>query len=93
MPTYEYECTGCGLVFEEEKAITAPARQRCPKCRHKVKQLISGGVGIMFKGTGFYVNDSRGKSQPPASESTPEPAAAKPATDKPKTTATKPAAD
>jgi len=63
MPTYEYECTGCGLVFEEERPITAPARQRCPKCRHKVRRLISGGTGILFKGSGFYVTDSRGKKE------------------------------
>lgn len=61
MPTYEYECTGCGLVFEEERPITAPARQRCPQCRHKVRRIISGGTGILFKGPGFYVTDSRGK--------------------------------
>ncbi len=61
MPTYEYKCSGCGLVFEENQPITAPARQRCPKCRHKVVRLISGGFGIVFKGSGFYVNDSRGK--------------------------------
>ncbi len=63
MPTYEYECTGCGLVFEEQRPITAPARQRCPRCRHKVNRLVSGGSGIVFKGSGFYVTDSRGKKE------------------------------
>lgn len=61
MPTYEYECTRCGHVTEEFKPISAPRRQRCPKCRGKVERLISGGMGIHFKGSGFYVNDSRGK--------------------------------
>ncbi|PIV80532.1 FmdB family transcriptional regulator [bacterium CG17_big_fil_post_rev_8_21_14_2_50_64_8] len=80
MPTYEYECSGCELVFEEERPITAPARQRCPQCRHKVRRIISGGSGILFKGSGFYITDSRGKSgdgkapptTPPASGSSGE---------------------
>lgn len=61
MPTYEYECTRCGLVTEEFKPMSAPRRQRCPECRGKVERLLSGGSGILFKGSGFYVNDSRGK--------------------------------
>jgi putative FmdB family regulatory protein len=63
MPTYEYECTRCGHVCEEFKPITAPRRQRCPECRGKVERLISGGLGVHFKGSGFYVNDSRGKKK------------------------------
>ena len=62
MPTYEYECTRCGLVTEEFKSISAPRRQRCPACRGKVERLISGGSGILFKGSGFYVTDSRAKN-------------------------------
>ena len=62
MPTYEYECTRCGLITEEFRAITAKKRQRCPSCRGKVNQLITGGLGVVFKGDGFYVNDSRKKS-------------------------------
>jgi len=62
VPTYEYECTRCGLVFEEFQSISAPPRQRCPECRSKVERLISGGTGILFKGSGFYKTDSRGKN-------------------------------
>ena len=62
MPTYEYECTRCGLVTSEFKPMSAPRRQRCPSCRGKVQQLITGGLGIVFKGEGFYVNDSRAAS-------------------------------
>jgi putative FmdB family regulatory protein len=61
MPTYEYECTRCGLVTEEFKSMSAKPRQRCPACRGKVNRLISGGMGIVFKGSGFYQNDSRPK--------------------------------
>ncbi len=62
MPTYEYECTRCKHITEEFKPMSAPRRQRCPKCRGKVERLISGGTGILFKGSGFYINDSRGKT-------------------------------
>lgn len=62
MPTYEYQCTRCGHVTEEFKPISAPKRQRCPECRGKVERLISGGMGVHFKGSGFYINDSRGKT-------------------------------
>ena len=62
MPTYEYECTRCQLVFEEIRPITAPRRERCPKCRGKVERLISGGMGVVFKGSGFYKTDSRAKT-------------------------------
>ena len=61
MPTYEYECTRCGHTCEEFKPVSAPRRQRCPLCRGKVERLISGGLGVHFKGSGFYVNDSRVK--------------------------------
>ncbi|MCP4571061.1 MAG: zinc ribbon domain-containing protein [bacterium] len=61
MPTYEYECTRCGIHFEEFKAMSAPRRQRCPECRGKVQRLISGGSGLLFKGSGFYHTDSRVK--------------------------------
>ncbi len=62
MPTYEYECTRCGLIFEEFKPMSAPRRERCPECRGKVERLISGGMGIVFKGSGFYKTDSRAKT-------------------------------
>ncbi|MFO7655374.1 MAG: FmdB family zinc ribbon protein [Candidatus Krumholzibacteriia bacterium] len=59
MPTYEYECTRCGHIFEEIRSIQDPPRKRCPECRGKVERLISGGAGILFRGSGFYVTDSR----------------------------------
>ena len=59
MPTYEYKCTRCGEITSEFKPMSAPRRRRCPACRCKVDLVISGGLGIVFKGEGFYVNDSR----------------------------------
>ena len=91
MPTYEYECTRCQLVFEEVKPMSAPRRERCPQCRGKVERLISGGMGVVFKGSGFYKTDSRattggekagdkagdaaGTAPAPAPASAPKPAA------------------
>ena len=62
MPTYEYECKKCGHTFDLFQPITAPPRKRCPKCRGAVKRLISGGSGIIFKGSGFYATDYRSES-------------------------------
>ena len=59
MPTYEYECTKCGHHFELAQKISDEPRKRCPKCRGKVIRLVSGGGGILFKGTGFHVTDYR----------------------------------
>jgi putative FmdB family regulatory protein len=64
MPTYEYECTKCKHVFEEFQKITEKPLLRCPKCRGKLRRLISGGVGIIFKGSGFYATDYKKSNLP-----------------------------
>ncbi len=57
MPTYEYKCPKCGTRFERVQKITDPPRARCPKCRARAERQLSGGAGIVFKGSGFYVTD------------------------------------
>ncbi len=64
MPTYEYECTHCGHNFEAFQKITDKHLNACPKCDKKVRRLISGGAGIIFKGSGFYATDYRNKPKP-----------------------------
>ncbi|MDD5556963.1 MAG: zinc ribbon domain-containing protein [bacterium] len=59
MPTYEYECRKCGCRFERFQAMSAPPLRSCPRCRGAVRRLISGGAGIIFKGSGFYATDYR----------------------------------
>jgi putative FmdB family regulatory protein len=59
MPTYEYECQECGHQFERFQLMSARPLTSCPKCKGKVKRLISGGAGIIFKGAGFYATDYR----------------------------------
>jgi putative FmdB family regulatory protein len=70
MPTYEYQCTKCGDVFEKFQSMTEPALTVCPKdvCarkrwgKGKVRRTIGGGAGIIFKGSGFYITDYRSES-------------------------------
>jgi putative FmdB family regulatory protein len=64
MPTYEYECEKCGLLFEEYQSISDKPLTKCkkPACDGKVKRLISAGAGFLFKGNGFYGTDYRSDS-------------------------------
>ncbi|MDD2236067.1 MAG: zinc ribbon domain-containing protein [Kiritimatiellae bacterium] len=62
MPTYEYECQKCGHRFDVFQSITEKPKQRCPKCRGKVKRLLGAGAGFLFKGSGFYATDYRSDS-------------------------------
>jgi len=60
MPTYEYACEACGHRFEEFQSIKAKSLTTCPVCKKKkLKRLISGGAGFIFKGSGFYATDYR----------------------------------
>ena len=58
MPTYEYECVECGHRFEAFQSMSDDPLRECEHCKGPVKRLIFGGTGIIFKGSGFYVNDS-----------------------------------
>ena len=57
MPTYEYECKTCGHSFEAFQAMSDEPLKKCPVCGKELRRLIFGGVGVIFKGTGFYVTD------------------------------------
>ena len=65
MPTYEYQCKKCGHRFSEFQRIVDPPIKDCPKCGKKncVEQIISGGSGLIFKGSGFYITDYKNKSR------------------------------
>lgn len=58
MPTYDYACSSCG-AFEYFQKITDEPLKTCPTCGGEVKRLISKNANIIFKGSGFYVTDSR----------------------------------
>src|SRR5438094_9670698 len=67
MPTYEYVCEKCGHQFEKVQSMSAKPLATCPEdlCHQKnwgkgkVKRAISGGAGLIFKGSGFYITDYR----------------------------------
>ncbi len=60
MPTYGYECRKCGHQFDAFQKMTDAPLKRCPKCKKDaVRRLISGGAGLLFKGSGFYITDYR----------------------------------
>ena len=59
MPTYEYECRKCRKHSEVRQEITARALTKCTKCGGRLKRIIGGGGGLIFRGTGFYVTDYR----------------------------------
>jgi putative FmdB family regulatory protein len=81
MPTYEYKCLECDKVFEEFQKMTDPLITSCKFCGGEVKRLISGGSGLLFKGSGFYITDHRSDSyKKEASRDKPE----KPKSDKEK---------
>jgi len=73
VPTYQYQCTECGEGLEAVQKFTDDALTECPNCGGRLKKVFSA-VGIVFKGSGFYRNDSRGSS------SSSSPASSKPAT-------------
>ena len=63
MPTYDYECDGCGHKFELFQLIKANAIRKCPECKKlKLRRLFGTGAAIMFKGSGFYQTDYRSDS-------------------------------
>lgn len=68
MPTYSYACTECGNRFDEVQAFSDDALTTCPQCSGRLRKLF-GNVGVVFKGSGFYRNDSREASKSSASAS------------------------
>jgi len=60
VPTYQYACTECGHDLEVVQSFTDDALTECPVCHGRLRKVF-GAVGIVFKGSGFYRNDSRDK--------------------------------
>ena len=56
MPTYEYECPS-GHLFEKFQRMIDKPRAKCPVCGRRGARKISGGAGLVFKGSGFYITD------------------------------------
>lgn len=61
MPTYEYRCDSCSHEFEAFQSMKDDPLTACPACgTDALRRLISGGTGVIFRGSGFYVTDSKG---------------------------------
>ena len=70
MPTYQYACTECGHSFEQFQSFSEDSLTVCPVCDGKLRKLFNA-VGVVFKGSGFYRNDSRDSSAKASTSSTP----------------------
>ena len=58
MPTYQYSCTDCGHFFEILQSFSDDSLTVCPECEGRLRKVFNA-VGVVFKGSGFYRNDSR----------------------------------
>ncbi len=78
MPTYDYECSGCGQAFEVFQRMSDEPLSNCPDCGAPAQRRISGGAGFIFKGEGFYITDHRSQEyrDRAAADAGKEPAAA-----------------
>ncbi len=91
MPTYEYKCRN-GHVFEKfYPAINANRRVKCPTCGKLAERQISGGAGLVFKGSGFYITDYKRAGEKREQKEHKE--ETKPATESKPAPETKPVAD
>jgi putative FmdB family regulatory protein len=61
VPTYQYQCTQCGAALEVIQSFSDDALTECPECAGRLRKVFNA-VGIVFKGSGFYRNDSRSTS-------------------------------
>ena len=96
MPTYEYECQACHERVEAVQRFADPSLTTCQQCGGELRKVFSA-VGIVFKGSGFYKNDSRGSTKSSTSGASPGPttpaeAPAKPAAASTSSSTTAPAA-
>lgn len=62
MPTYEYACSTCDATHEVQQKMTDPTLTECPVCGKDTVRKLFSGVGVHFKGSGFYRTDSRSGS-------------------------------
>lgn len=99
MPTYEYACSNCESNHEIVQSMSDPTLTTCPSCGQETLRKQFGNVGVVFKGSGFYRNDSRdkktntasssssaGSGTSSASSSTPAPSTPAPSTSTPSST-------
>ena len=62
MPTYEYACSSCDTTHDIVQKMTDPTLTECPVCGEPALRKVFNGVGVVFKGSGFYETDCRSDS-------------------------------
>ncbi|MFG1610689.1 FmdB family zinc ribbon protein [Actinoplanes sp. NPDC049265] len=80
MPTYQYACTECGEQLEAVQSFSDEPLTVCPACQGRLRKVFNS-VGVVFKGSGFYRNDSRKTSTSSESSSSSSASEAKPSGD------------
>lgn len=58
MPLYTYRCNECGFQFDQQQRMSDAPLSDCPICNGRVRRVVNA-VGVVFKGSGFYITDSR----------------------------------
>jgi putative FmdB family regulatory protein len=92
MPTYEYRCKDCGDELEAVQGFHDDPLTECPTCGGPLRKKF-GSVGISFKGSGFYKNDSRPSSDPKTSTASESGSSDASSADKPSTSSDKTSSD
>lgn len=59
MPTYEYQCDSCKRRYDRREGFDAPSSHTCDRCGKGTAQRVLHAPTVVFKGSGFYVNDSK----------------------------------
>ena|SRR5215467_11280428 len=77
VPTYTYTCTACNDVVEKRQSFSDPPLTTCDQCGGSLRKVIHP-VGIVFKGSGWYINDSRSST---SSANSPAPSSTTPSKD------------
>ena len=70
MPIYEYECGSCHYRFEMKQGFDAEPAAECPQCQEKARRVFYAPP-LLFKGSGFYITDSRKSSEPSKAKESP----------------------
>ncbi|MEJ2536361.1 MAG: zinc ribbon domain-containing protein [Calditrichia bacterium] len=71
MPTYTYRCKKCKMQFDSFQSIVDPPLKICPSCKGELERVITGGSGLIFKGSGFYITDYAKKNSSGETPKTP----------------------
>ena len=64
MPTYDYICNDCEKIYEYFQTMSDAPIRECPECKkNSLRRVISGGTGLIFKGSGYYLTDYKNKKK------------------------------